>query len=133
MAKTAKTETAAETLNVAGYAITFGDVPAARPAPGKKTDSPIKEAIKGLPAPREIDGEMRFPSVFEPVTAPDTITDPVEREKATKEAQRKMTNSLSGITRRLKKDDATVDFAVRSVVEDGVYGVRVYRTNPAAA
>ena len=132
MAKADKTPTAAtaEPLTVGGFTITAGAAPAATQRIGRTGGdaNPLRLAISALPA---ANGET-FYSFFVPVTAPDGISDPDERIKATKEAQRKMTNGLTGHARRAKKADAEKNFAIRSVQEDGVYGVRVYRIAPEA-
>ena len=114
---------------VGGFTIEAGAAPAPTQRIGRGGgDNPYRKAIDALAAP-EGDKVYQF---FVPVTAPDAITDPAEREKATKENQRKMTNALTGHTRRAKRADASKNFAIRSVVENGVYGVRVFRIAPEA-
>lgn len=124
--KTASENTATAPKNVGGFDISFGDAPAPSQRVGRSADNPVRDAINALPAPQG----GKFASFFVPVKAPDNITDPTERTKATKEAQRKETNRLTGYTRRAKKDDASKNFAIRSVIENDVYGVRVYRIAP---
>lgn len=128
-ADTKNTETSAPApITAGGFTISFGAAPAAVQRVGAKGNSPFVEAIKALPAPQG----GQFASFFVATPAPDGITDADERVKASKEAQKKMGNSLTGATRREKKADATKNFAVRSVQEDGAYGVRVYRIEPEA-
>lgn len=130
MAKTPKTEDTAAPNVVGGFTIEAGAPPAATTRVGRSSgENPYRNAIDALAAP-EGDKVYQF---FVPVTAPDGITDPAEVTKATKEAQRKMTNALTGHTRRARKADATKNFAIRSVHENGAYGVRVFRIAPEVA
>lgn len=63
-----------------------------------------------------------------PVKVPDTIKDADEREAAFKEEARKLSNRISGATRRFKERNEGYDFAIRTVNNDELgSGVRVWR------
>lgn len=125
MAKSAIKSTVAGTA----FAIRFGDAPAPieRKIGGEK--SPYATAMEDMPAPNG----NQFANFFVPVPQPDAaITDAGERAKAFNENARKLANSLSGLSRRITKKDATKAFALRKKDENGVLGVVVYRINPSA-
>lgn len=68
------------------------------------------------------------------VTVPDTIKDEAERAKAFKEEARKASNRISGAIRRFRKQNAGMDYAIRTVNDDKMgRGVRVWRVEPEAA
>lgn len=111
------------------------DVPIpARVGPGGagKQPSPLMQAIRAMPAPQ--DG--KFPTFFVPHDflwkVPATITNPAEREKAIADNVRKLSSTISGITRRVVKSApaGTMEFTSRGLTENDVKGVRVWRINP---
>lgn len=99
----------------------FGKLMRSMPAPGKDG--------KGKDAPAKI------ASFFVAAAAvPTTITDPKEREKATKDAVRRVQNQFTSLARRITKEDPTFAFAFRAATDaNGVAGLRVYRVVPAAS
>lgn len=105
---------------------------------GGAAASDTMKAIQSLPAPRTQDGKQQFARKWFELTdtVPANITDPKERDQKTKENLRKLTNKLSGITRRLTKRDASAQYTLRSVEQNGKPGVAVYRiegkSNPVA-
>lgn len=102
--------------------------PIQRAVGGKQ--SPYVQVMTQLSVP--VDG--KYQSFFVPATISDNITDAGEKEKAFRDSQRRISNSISGASRRIEKKDASFKFATRQVVENGVYGVRVYRMEaPAVA
>lgn len=109
------------------FKIEMGEAPPAiqRLVGGAK--SPYSDFMKAMPAPKN----GKYSQFFIPTEVPATITDAAEREKAGKDAARKIANRVSGVARRITKEDATVAYAIRTRVENGVHGVRVYRTDPA--
>lgn len=132
MAKSPSTaKPAAAPAAVSGFAalsIRFGDAPAPieRKVGGEK--SPYGALMESMPAP---DGG-KFANFFVPAEQPAaTITDATERAKALKDNARKLSNSLSGLSRRITKKDAKA-FALRTKEENGVLGVVVYRVEPEA-
>ena len=50
-----------------------------------------------------------------------------ERDQVAKDNARKLASAMGGQTRRITKADATYNFAVRTVTENGKIGVRVWR------
>ena len=91
--------------------------------------SPYTPVMKSMPAPQG-DKVAQF---FVKAEVPTTITDATEREKAAKDEARKISNRISGIARRLTKDDASLNFALRTQKDaQGNLGVRVYRVAAAA-
>jgi len=72
----------------------------------------------------------RMPSHFFAVDpVPDTITDPAEREKAEAEHIRKLSNALSGASRKeVTARDERIGFTQRRTEKDGVRGIRVWRS-----
>lgn len=67
-------------------------------------------------------------SFLVPVSVPDTLKSPAEREKALAEGQRKVMNRLSGTKRRVVNKHAERNFVVRKVNDEKQgQGVRVYR------
>ena len=133
MAKSPSTaKPAAAPAAVSGFAalsIRFGDAPAPieRKVGGEK--SPYGALMESMPAP---DGG-KFANFFVPAEQPAaTITDATERAKALKDNARELSNSLSGLSRRITKEDATKAFALRTKEENGVLGVVVYRVEPEA-
>src|SRR5688572_20932902 len=101
-------------------------LPAMTRAVGKTgEENPITAMMKALPLGED---ETKLASFFIPAPEPaSTITDAAEREKATKENARKITNQVSAAARRLQKKDAALAFAQRTRTEDGKLGVRVFR------
>jgi hypothetical protein len=117
----------------AASAFTFEDVdelPEVRAVGRPGSDSVTMQIIRAIPAP----SGGKFKTYFFPADVPAaTITDPGERVKATNENVRKLVASLSGATRRVSKvPGATVNYAVRKEVKDGVAGVRVFRIEDGA-
>jgi hypothetical protein len=94
------------------------------------SSSPYAEPMKALPLGSTPETVASF---FVPATVPNTITDPAEKAKALRDEARKISNRISGISRRLTKADPTLAFALRTKEENGNVGVRVYRVAPAAA
>lgn len=94
---------------------------------GGAEPSPYVAFMKSMPAPT---GDA-YASFFIPAeTAPATITDATEREKFTKDKNRKTTNNIGAISRRIKKGDKSYNFTTRELTENGVLGVRVWRVAP---
>jgi hypothetical protein len=121
MAKPAKVSTPAEAST---FAIRFGNAPPAIERKIGGEPSPYAAAMRSMPAPQ---GD-KFASFFVPGAKPaDTITDPSEREKASRDNVRKLSNTLSGLARRIAKQDNTKTFAIRTAEENGTLGVCVYR------
>jgi len=114
---------------VGGFHISFGEAPPEVVRRVGAATSPVAEAMKAMPAPQN----GKIAQFFVPVSVPDTITDPTEREKALKEEARKTSNRLSGIARRIAKGDDSVNFALRTKKEGDEIGIRVYRIAPVAA
>lgn len=67
-------------------------------------------------------------SFLEPVEVPDTIKDAGERAKAFKDEARKVSNRLSGATRRFREANPGFAFLLRTVDDATGKGVRVWRT-----
>ncbi len=129
MAKAAiKNEAPAETNATAGDFDWADELPAATRKVGAET-SPEVATLSSLPAPANGKFARKW---FAVEGVPATITDEAEKAKATKEALRKMTNRFSGIVRRLQKKDATKAYVIRTIENNGVAGVAVYRVEPAA-
>jgi hypothetical protein len=82
--------------------------------------------MRKMPAPT--DGHVA--EFFVPVSIPDSITDPAERDKALKEEARKTSNRLSGIARRVAGADPSANFALRTKTEGDKMGIVVYRIAP---
>lgn len=111
------------------FALELSDAPAAVTRKIGGESSPFPAVMRAMPLP--VNG--KFTSFFVPAPAvPATITDADERAKASKDAARKLTNNLSGISRRLSKADKSFQFALRTQEQNGVIGVRVYRIAAAA-
>lgn len=95
-------------------------------------DNPYRQAALALGAP--VGG--KFFAFQVPVTVADTITDPAEKAKAIKEASKKLLNAIGGVTRRLSKNDANLQYTVRAVdaTIDGksVPVIKVWRVAPKA-
>lgn len=109
----------------APFKIEMGEAPPPVQRLGAGGDtSPYTQAMKDMPLPNA--GEP-IPQFFVPADVPESIKDAKEREKAAKESARKISNRISGIARRLNKQDAKFNFALRTRTENGVVGVRVYR------
>lgn len=109
--------------------IRFGDAPAAieRKVGGDK--SPYAALMEQLPLP----DKGRYAQFFVPSEQPAaTITDAGERAKQAKENARKLSNKLSGLTRRVTKKNKDFVFALRTKEENGVLGVVVYRVEAPA-
>lgn len=122
MAKTAKLATNGT------FAIETGvELPAVVRIGGAKGSSPYLDAINGLQLATD---PKKLQSFFIPAEIADNITDETEKAKAYKEASRKIANRVSGLSRRLAKADATKAYAIRTMVKDGVTGVRVFRVKP---
>lgn len=133
MAKTPAPVAAPAARVIAGIILSRGPAPAESKRVGSAAKTAVAEAIEGLLPPEN--GE--YDQFFQGVDVPATITDPTERAKASKEAQRKLTNLLTGRARRVKLADPTKNFAIRSVTEEvnGVLvdGARVFRVEPEPA
>jgi hypothetical protein len=108
------------------YPIMWGGPPPApkRGITGEQSD--MTKRIIAMPAP----AEGKIPSFFVPVLEkeiPENITDPKQRAEVLNDNVRKLTNKLSGATRRVMKQDATKNFTVRATTFNGVRGVGVWR------
>lgn len=115
------------------YTIEVGTAPPERTRAfggGGGQPSPFATLFADMPEP---EGD-NYAQVFIPIAdVASSITDPAEREKAGKDASRKLVNNLGSIARRVKKGDPTFNTTMREVVENGQRGVRVWRIAPAAA
>lgn len=99
---------------------------------GGGTSSPYAVAMKAL----ELSADpKKLQSFYVPCDAvPATVTGEDEKAKWLKENARKIANRISGVSRRITKDDSGVAFAIRSMPgKDGTgMGVRVFRVAPKA-
>jgi len=142
-----------------GYQVVYGKGPPEIVRRAGAATSPVAETMKTMPhcdwkqwypdgsvkslrtyVDGEIDGESwgwhangQVAEFFVAVSVPDSITDPAERDKALKDEARKASNRLSGIARRVAKADASLNFALRTKVQDDKMGIVVYRIAPAPA
>jgi len=112
-----------------GYQVVYGKGPPEIVRRAGAATSPVADTMKTMPAPAN--GQVA--EFFVAVSVPDTITDPAERDKALKDEARKASNRLSGIARRVAKADASLNFALRTKVQDDKMGIVVYRIAPAPA
>lgn len=133
MAKAAKpAPVATATASVSPFKIEVGAPPPAIERKVGQPSSPFTAAMKSLPAPSG-DQVAQFFVPIDPIAA--TVTDPTEKAQAEKDAARKLSNRISGISRRVSEEiDGTgtqYAFALRTKIENGVMGVRVYRVAPA--
>lgn len=114
------------------YAVTFGaPPPPVQRIGGGGNAGPLHAAMQSMPTP----GKEGVPQFFAPADpAPSTITDPGEQSKAVKENARKLSNKLSGMARRITKQDEDTGakpvrkYALRTLTHNGALGVMVYRT-----
>lgn len=90
--------------------------------PGRGTNPAVKQLLALEPYAGEFDARF-FPAP----AVPDTVTDPAAREKAGKEAARKLANRLSSVIRSVKKRNPGRAFKAVQVTFNGVPGVSVYR------
>lgn len=111
------------------FTVTFGSAPAPTTRKVGIESSPYSGVMKSMPAPAG--GSVA--QFFIPAEATAGLTDAGEKQKSAAENARKITNRISGIARRLKKSDASMNFAMRTVTENGQLGVRVYRVEAAPA
>ncbi len=110
------------------------DLPAQSKRGGAAQPSEDVAKLENMPEPREVNGKTQYARVWYPVgTAPAELTEAAAREQWTKDTARKMTNRLSGITRRITKKDASKAYTVRTVENNGQPGVAVYRMAKATA
>lgn len=98
---------------------------------GGKGGSIFTDIMRDMPAPAKSgkakDAPMNIASFFIPATVPDTITEAKEREKEAKADVRRISNRMSGVARRITKQEPTRRYAMRTVKENDVWGLRVYR------
>lgn len=130
MAKAANsTAKTAETPAATGTDFEFvDDLPEASRRGGAVQPSADVAKISALPEPRENNGKMQYARIWYAVgDAPSEITDDAQRKQWASDQAKKMTNRLSGITRRISKKDAGKKFTVRAVENNGKAGVAVYR------
>ena len=123
---------AAKPLAVGDFTVDFGDAPPPIQRLAGGASSPYTPVLKAMPAPQ--DGKVA--QFFIKADVPASITDAKERERALKDEARKISNRVSGISRRLMEEkDANgvlYNFALRTQTDkDGNIGVRVYRIAPA--
>lgn len=91
--------------------------------PGENTNE-LRARIAAMPLP----SDKGYASFFLPITpVADTITDPAERAKATKEAQRKAANGVNSQLRAIQRRQEAFDVATRNDNAGGVDGIRVFR------
>lgn len=114
------------------------------PVPGTAATNPLFAIRKGVPLPTSSRGFGKgngdadpYPwdamelgdSFIVPVEVDASITDDAEKEKAWKEAARKLSNSLSGKIRNRRKKTPAVNYVSRTVPGEGV---GVWRVEPEA-
>lgn len=92
---------------------------------GGGKESPYAKVMKSLKLGTS---EKTIQSFFIPANVPATLKGE-EKTKAANEEVRKISNRVSGIARRLAKQDAQMRFTLRSREENGQLGVRVYRVS----
>lgn len=123
MAKAA-TKSATPSVAAPAFQVRFGSAPAPIERKVGGETSPYAAVMKTMPAPQ--DG--KYANFFVPAAEPAaTITDADERTKATRDNARKLSNALSGLSRRIAKKDPSKAFALRTTEEGGKIGVCVYR------
>lgn len=105
------------------FAIEVGAPPPTIERKVGQQSSPYAPVMKALPAPS---GD-KIAQFFVPVTVEGQFANEDEKAKAVKDEARKVSNRISGIARRLKSEDETMEFALRTKTENGVVGIRVYR------
>lgn len=104
-------------------------IPAAKRTFGQPGEaSKYTDFLKSFAAPAA-DGSLAS-AFFAGTEAPATVTDAKEREKAYKESVRKLANSLTGAARRIVNADATYNFTTRTVTENDILGIRIFRIAP---
>lgn len=117
-----------------GYDWEF-ELPASATGTRSTEDSDEAKKIKGLPAPRTVDGKLRKASILIPVTVDAAITDPKERDAAFIAACKTIQNRVAGTIRRHRKiaGNENLNFSVRKVGDDKLgFGVRVWRDEDTA-
>lgn len=110
------------------------EIPEPTRSVGKGGGSVYSQTMRDMPAPKpgkKASDPTQYASFFVVAAVPETISDAGEREKAAKDACRKLSNQFASIARRVKRDAPDKDFAFRTQKdESGQWGLLVVRTNP---